>query len=112
MIWEIVLTLFFIALIVLIVLIIPVVLQFRESLSKLNLTLDTVNKDLPQMLANFTDVSKSLTVASAKIEKAVDNFSEIERMITDQIKVPLRTIAQIISTLLKLLTALIGKKRR
>ncbi len=112
MIWEIVLTIFFISLIVLIILLIPIVLQFRESLSKLNQTLDTINKDLPQMMNNFTEVSKSLTVATVKIENAVDGFSEIEKMITEQIKVPLKTIANIIATLLKLLTALLGKRKR
>lgn len=112
MIWEIVLTLFFVALIVLIILLIPIVLQFRDSLSKLNQTLDTVNKDLPQMMNNFTEVSKSLSVATVKIEKAVDGFSELEKIVTEQIKVPLKTIANIISTLLKLLTTLVGRKKR
>ena len=64
------------------------------------------------MMNNFTEVSKSLTVATVKIESAVDGFSEIERMITEQIKVPLKAIASIIATLLKLLTALLGKKKR
>jgi predicted PurR-regulated permease PerM len=112
MIWEIVLTLFFVALIVLVILLIPIVLQFRESLSKLNQTLDTVNKDLPQMMNNFTEVSKSLSVATVKIENAVDGFSELEKIVTEQIKVPLKTIANIISTLLKLLTTLVGRKKR
>ncbi len=112
MIWEIVLTLFFVALIVLIILLIPIVLQFRDSLTKLNQTLDTVNKDLPQMMNNFTEVSKSLSVATVKIENAVDGFSELEKIVTEQIKVPLKTIANIISTLLKLLTTLVGRKKR
>jgi hypothetical protein len=61
---------------------------------------------------NLSDVSKSLSVTSVKIEKDVDNVTEIERIITEQIKVPLRTIAQIISTLLKIMSAFVGKKKR
>ncbi|KAA3610418.1 MAG: DUF948 domain-containing protein [Calditrichaeota bacterium] len=112
MFWEYALGAFFISLIVLVAFLIPVINQFRDSLSKLNQTLDTVNRDLPQLMNNFTEVSKSLTVATEKVEKAVDGFSEIEKMITEQIKVPLKTIANIISTLLKLLTALVGRKKR
>lgn len=112
MIWEIVLTVFFGVLIVLAGFLIPVVLQFRESLTKLNQALDTINKDLPIMMNNFTEVSKSLTVATVKIENAVDGFSELEKIITEQIKIPLKTIANIIATLLKLLTALVGRRKK
>ena len=112
MVWEIVLTAFFVALIILIILLIPVVLQFRQSVLKLNQTLDTVNKDLPDVMSNVTEITKSLTVTSSKIQNAADSFGEIERLITEQIKVPLRTIAQIIASLLKLVTALAGRRKR
>ncbi len=112
MFWEYTLALFFIALTILVGFLIPVILQFKDSLSKINQTLDTVNRDLPNMMNNFAEVSKSLTQATVKIESAVDSFSELEKMITEQIKVPLKTIASIISTLLKLLTTLVGRKKR
>lgn len=112
MIWEIVLTLFFLALIVLVVMLVPVVMQLRQSLTKFNQAMDTLNKDLPEVMSNVNDISKSLTVTSTKIENAADNFAEIERLITEQIKVPLRTIAQIIASLLKLVTTLAGRRKR
>lgn len=74
--------------------------------------LDTLNKDLPQVMTNFSEVSKTLSLATVKIESAVDNFSELERIVTNQIKMPLKTIAQIIATMLKLLTTLVSRKRK
>lgn len=111
-IWPIVLTLFFLGLIVLIILLIPVILQVRESLSKLNQALDTVNKDLPMVMTNVSDVSKTLNIASVKIEGAVDSFSDLEKTINQQIRVPLKTIASIIATLLKILTAMMGRRKK
>jgi len=111
-IWPVVLTLFFLGLIILIILLIPVILQFRESLSRLNQALDTVNKDLPTVMTNVSDVSKSLNIASVKIEGAVDSFSDLERTINQQIRVPVKTIASIIATLLKVLTATMGRRKK
>lgn len=111
-IWPIVLTLFFLSLILLVIFLIPVILQIRDSVAKLNQTLDTVNRDLPTVMSNVSEVSKTLNTASVKIEGAVDSISDLEKTITQQIKVPLKTIASIISTLLKLVTALVGKRHK
>ena len=62
MIWEIVLTLFFLALIVLVVMLVPVVMQLRQSLTKFNQAMDTLNKDLPEVMSNVNDISKSSTL--------------------------------------------------
>ena len=109
--WPIVLTLFFLGLTILIILLIPVILQLRESLSKFNQTMDTLNKDLPTVMTNVSDVSKTLNLASVKIEGAVDNLSDLEKTINQQIRVPLKTIASIIATLLKILTAMMGRRK-
>jgi len=111
-IWPIVLTLFFLGLTVLIILLIPVILQVKESLSRLNQALDIVNKDLPTVMTNISDVSKTLNIASVKIEGAVDSFSDLEKTINQQIRVPLKTIASIIATLLKILTAMMGRRKK
>ena len=108
--WPIVLTLFFLGLTVLIILLIPVILQFKDSLGRFNQTLDIV-KDLPTVMSNMSDVSKTVNMASVKIESAVDNFSDLEKTINQQIRVPLKTIASIIATLLKILTAIVGKRK-
>jgi len=112
LIWLITLILFFFSLTILVILLIPIVIQFRGTLTKLDQALDVLNKDLPQVMTNFSDVSKSLSLATVKIETAVDNFSELERIVTNQIKVPLKTIAQIIATMLRLLTTLVSRKKR
>jgi ABC-type transporter Mla subunit MlaD len=111
-IWPIVLILFFLGLTVLIILLIPVILQVKESLSRLNQALDILNKDLPTVMTNVSDVSKTLNIASVKIEGAVDSFSDLERTINQQIRVPLKTIASIIATLLKILTAMMGRRKK
>lgn len=110
-IWPIVLTLFFLGLTILIILLIPVILQIKDTITKLNQTLDTVNKDLPTVMTNVSDVTKSLNIASVKVESAVDSFSDLEKTINQQIRVPLKTIASIISTLLKILTTMMGRRK-
>jgi uncharacterized protein YoxC len=110
-IWPIVLTLFFIGLTILTILLIPVVIQLRDTLTKFNSTLDTINHDLPQIMDNVNEVTKTVNTASIKIQGAVDSFAELETIITQQIKVPLRTIAQIISSLLKLVTLFAGRRK-
>jgi len=109
--WPIVLTLFFLGLTVLIILLIPVILQLKDSLGRFNQTLDIVNKDLPTVMSNMSDVSKTVNLASVKIESAVDNFSDLEKTINQQIRVPLKTIASIIATLLKIMTTIVGKRK-
>lgn len=111
-IWPIVLTLFFTGLTILIILLIPVALQLRDTFQKLNNTLDTVNHDLPQIMDNINDVAKTVNSATEKVEGAVNSFTELETIITQQIKVPLRTIAQIIASLLKLVTAIASRRNR
>ena len=110
-IWPIVLTLFFLGLTVLIILIIPVLLQLKDTITKLNQTLDTVNNDLPTIMDNVNDMTKTLNMATNKVEGTVERFSELETIITQQIKIPIKTIASIVATLLKLITTLVGRRK-
>ena len=110
-IWPIVLTLFFLGLTVLIILIVPVLLQFKDTITKLNQTLDIVNNDLPTIMDNVNDVTKNINIASNKVEGTVERFSELETIITQQIKVPIKTIASIVATLLKLVTAMVTRRK-
>ena len=110
-IWPIVLTLFFLGLTVLIILIVPVLLQFKDTITKLNQTLDIANNDLPTIMDNVNDVTKNINIASNKVEGTVERFSELETIITQQIKVPIKTIASIVATLLKLVTAMVTRRK-
>lgn len=110
-IWPIVLTLFFLGLTVLIILIVPLVLQFKDTITKLNQALDTINNELPTILDNVNDVTKTINLATNKVEGTVERFSELETIITQQIKIPIKTIASIVATLLKLVTTLVGRRK-
>ena len=50
---------------------------------------------------NVNDVTKNINLASNKVEGTVERFSELETIITQQIKVPIKTIASIVANFAK-----------
>lgn len=110
MVWEIALVILLLSLTVFVFLLIPTIIQFRQSLKKINETLDIVNNDLPEVMSGVSDITKSLSAASGKIETAVNDLSEIEELVVKEIKVPLQHIAQAISVLLQLADRLFTRK--
>lgn len=112
MIWETAIVIFLLSLTVLVYLTIPLLLKFRESLKKLNQTIDTVNNDLPGIMTNVNEICDSLNNTVQKVESTVDDVVELEQIITNEIKEPLKNIAQAIAMLLQLANKLFDRKAK
>ena len=110
--WETALVFLLLSSTVLVILAIPVVFKLRESLKKGNKTLDILNKDLPDIMDNLTEISKRVNSASSKIETTVEDIAELEQLISKEIKQPLQNIAQSIATLLHLANKLFDRKSK
>lgn len=112
MLWEYALVFMLISLTILIILAIPVLLNIRTTLSRLNKTLGTVNKDLPEIMVNVRDISKSLTGTTEKIKNAVDDIAELEKIVVKEIKDPLENIAQAVGMILRIGNKLFDRKKK
>ncbi|MGD9898332.1 MAG: hypothetical protein AB7T22_04305 [Calditrichaceae bacterium] len=110
MVWEIALVILLLSLTVLVFLLIPTIIQLKQFLKNVNGTLDVVNKDLPEVMSSVSEIAKSLSAASVKVESAVSDLAEIEELVVKEIKVPLQHIAQAISILLQLANKLFARK--
>ncbi len=110
MVWEIALVIFLLSFTVLIYLTIPVVLQFKSMLRKAGRTLDVLNDDLPDILKNLNELSETANETSQKVKSAVTDITELEKLLSDEIKKPLQNIAQSVATLLQLLNKLFLRK--
>jgi len=111
MIWEFAFVVFLLALTALVILLIPVVLQLKDSIIKLNSTLDLVNKDLPEVMANFMVVSKSLTTTTVKIEETVNHLNKMEANFKQQVQAPIKTIGNIVTSVVKISSLLLSRKK-
>ncbi len=106
--WEVAFVIFLLSLTVLVYLLIPVVLRFRETLGKVNKTLLVLNDDLPEILKNVQSITERLDRVMKTAEGAVEDIANIERTVTKEIKEPLMNIAQIIGTVIQLLNRLLS----
>lgn len=111
MIWEFAFVVFLLALTALVILLIPVVLQLKDSIVKLNSTLDMINKDLPEVMSNFMNVSKSLTVTTGKIEETIEHLNQMEANFKQQVQAPLKTIGNVVSSLVKISSLLLSRRK-
>jgi|GEM_PF-1378005 uncharacterized protein YoxC len=102
MVWEVAFVIFLLSLTVLVYLLIPVVIRFRDTLGKVNKTLDAVNKDLPEILEHVRTVSERVDGIVDTAQKTVEDVAQLEYTITKEIKEPLQNIAQVIGTLIQL----------
>ncbi|HHE54699.1 MAG TPA: DUF948 domain-containing protein [Caldithrix abyssi] len=105
--WEVAFVIFLLSLTVLVYLLIPVVLRFRDTLGRLNRTLVVLNDDLPEILKNVQSITERLDKVMKTAEDAVEDIAKIERTITKEIKEPLINIAQIIGTVIQLIERLL-----
>ena len=105
--WEIAFVIFLLSLTVLVYLLIPVVLRFRDTLGRLNKTLVVLNDDLPEILKNVQSITERLDRVMKTAEDTVEDIAKIEHTITKEIKQPLMNIAQVIGTIIQLLNRLL-----
>ena len=110
--WEGAFVIFLLSLTVLVYLTIPVMLKLRESLKKANKTMDILNKDLPGIMDNLSEISGRVNKASSKLESTVEDIAELEQLISKEIKQPLQNIAQSIGMLLHLANKLFDRKSK
>jgi ABC-type transporter Mla subunit MlaD len=103
MVWEIALVVFLLVLSMLTLLLIPVVLQLRTTLSKISALIEGINKNLPNILHDVNQVTTQVAKAGAQIQNAVDDIVDIERKISHRIK---RPAADIAATLAALITSI------
>jgi predicted PurR-regulated permease PerM len=105
MIWEIALVIFLLVLSVLIILLIPAVLNLIKTLARISELVENVNKDLPDILADISEITYQSSRASQRIHDAVDDIAAIERKVTREIKEPLLQAAASMGGFLKALQA-------
>ena len=105
MIWEIALVIFLLVLSVLVILLIPAVLNLMKTLARISELLENVNKDLPDILADISEITYQSSRASQRIHDAVDDIAAIERKVAREIKEPLIQAAASMGGFLKALQA-------
>ena len=96
MVWEIALVIFLLVLTVLVILLIPVLLNLRKTLIKISTLTENLNKELPDILADISEITYQASLASGKINNAVGDIAEMEKKISSEIKEPL---LQVVGTL-------------
>lgn len=89
MVWEIALVIFLLVLTVLVILCIPVLMNFRKTLIKVSTLADNLNEELPDILADISEITYQASLASGKINDAVGDLAEMEKKISSEIKEPL-----------------------
>ncbi|HHJ52109.1 MAG TPA: DUF948 domain-containing protein [Caldithrix abyssi] len=109
--WEVAFVVFLISLTVLVFLTIPVVMRLKDTLKKVNHTLDVLNKDLPEIMDNIADISDTLTGVTEKIESTVNDVAQLEQLVSKEIKQPLQNIANSIGLFLQLANRLFERKK-
>jgi ABC-type transporter Mla subunit MlaD len=82
---------------------------FTDRFSLFN---NSVNNDLPDIMTNVNEICDSLNNTVQKVESTVDDVVELEQIITNEIKEPLKNIAQAIAMLLQLANKLFDRKAK
>ena len=99
--WETALVLLILSLTILVILLIPTILQFRQSLKKMDKTFDTLNADLPEILTDLKDVGESFGNISRTLENITDDVAELEYTVVKEIKEPLQNVASVVGSILQ-----------
>ena len=110
--WETALAFLLIALAVLAFQLIFLVLQVKDTAKRLKRTLEVVNKDLPEVMEHVTVITRTMASSSTKLETTVKDIAEIERIVSDEIKDPIKHIAQTVSTVLQLVNRVFFRKKK
>ncbi len=109
--WETALILLILSATILVLFLIPVVVQLRHSLKKMDETFDTLNKDLPAILDDLKIMGESFSSVSQRIEDMTEDFAELEETMYKEIKEPLQNIASVISSVLQLGSRLVNRRK-
>lgn len=109
-IWETALVLLLLSLVVLVFQMIFFLLQAKDTARKLNKTLEIVNTNLPEVMERITEISRSVSKTVTKVEGAAQDITEIEQIISKEIKDPLKNVAQAVSTVLQLANRVFFRK--
>jgi predicted PurR-regulated permease PerM len=99
--WEFALVIFLLVLTVLVILLIPVLLNFRKTLIKISTLTDNLNKELPDILADISEITYQASLTSGKINNVVEDIAEIEKKISSDIKEPLLQVVGALGGFLK-----------
>ncbi len=105
--WEVAFVIFLLSLTVLVYLLIPVVLRFRNTLGRVNKTLVILNDDLPDILKHIQNITERLDRVLKTVEDTVEDVAQLEHTITKEIKEPIFNIAQVVGTLIQLLNKIL-----
>ncbi len=112
MVWEVAFVIFLLSLTVLVYLLIPVVIRFRETLGKVNKTLDVLNDDLPEIVKNVNTISERVNTMMKTAEETVEDIAHLEHTISKEIKEPLQNVAQIVATLIQLINRMFLRSKK
>ena len=115
MVWEIALAFFLLICSILILYLIPMVFEFRKTLTKITDVADTLQNDLPEILKNINNLSAQASNTGEKLQGVVGDIVEIEQRVTKEIKEPLleaaATFAGLLNGLQTFLAVLLKKKK-
>ena len=103
MVWEIALVIFLLVLTVLMILLIPVIINLRKTLTKISTLADNLNKELPDILADISEITYQASEVSEKINDTVGDITDIEKKISSEIKEPLLEVVGTLGGFLKAL---------
>ena len=109
--WQTALILLILSATILVLFLIPVVVQLRHSLKKMDETFDMLNKDLPGILDDLKIVGDSFSNVSQRIEDMTEDVAELEETLVKEIKEPLQNIASLISSVLQLGGRLVNRRK-
>ena len=113
--WEIALIIF-LAITIFVVILLPLVLEFRTTLKKISNLADNLNKDLPHILENINKISAHTTTASEKLNNTIGDIVEFEQKISKEIKQPVidatATIAAVIRGLQAFVTYFVQNRKK
>jgi len=112
MVWETALAFFLLSLTVFIYLAVPVLFNLKSTLKKASRTLDILNKDLPDILDNVSEIGETVNGATKKIESTVEDLAELEQLVSKEIKQPLQNVAQSIASLLSLANKIFDRRSK
>jgi uncharacterized protein YoxC len=115
MLWEISLLIIAVAILLAVIFAIPAILQFRRTTKNLDLTVKTLNQNLPGILTNIDEITTGLTDTVHTISEQTEGLKEViskfqgmaddvvsfERQIRQEIESPILETVSTIGALVK-----------
>lgn len=93
MVWEYALVVLLLVLSFLVILLVPMVMNMNRAIKKFSATLETLNKDLPDIMYDISEITYRASKATEAMNNTIDDIVEIEKNISKHVKQPLVDVA-------------------